>query len=368
MDLERLVTDLDRCGVKFRAITQAIDTSSPLDWFFFQLLAAFAELERAMIVERTKAGKAARIAQGLHPGGPRTYGFAEDRVTVVKAEAARLQEAAQHALKGGSLAHLVARWNTLGVPSRNANGRWHESTLRRMLCKEDLVPQILSKETHDALVRLFVPAKARQRLGARAKYLLSAILVCECGSPMYGHHDPTEGYRAYRCSKGYGATKGSRRDGCGRTAVSVPMADKWIEDVIRTLVCGPRFVDALNARRAALLAGDATTQELDEWEVEISELQTILGTRFATEQHRVRHAELQRRLRSAQIQLAARPELQQLMDFPRTQEAFRAAWERWDVPERRANIKLLLHKVTVKAVGKITGRFDPDRFDPDWKL
>jgi len=56
------------------------------------------------------------------------------------------------------------------------------------------------------------------------------------------------------------------------------------------------------------------------------------------------------------------------MDFPRTQEAFRAAWERWDVPERRANIKLLLHKVTVKAVGKITGRFDPDRFDPDWKL
>jgi len=60
------------------------------------------------------------------------------------------------------------------------------------------------------------------------------------------------------------------------------MADKWIEDVIWTLVCGPRFVDALNARRAALLAGDATTQELDEWEVEISELQTILGTRFAT--------------------------------------------------------------------------------------
>jgi hypothetical protein len=77
---------------------------------------------------------------------------------------------------------------------------------------------------------------------------------------------------------------------------------------------------------------------------------------------------MKRRLRSAQIQLAARPELQQLMDFPRTQEAFRAAWERWDVPERRANIKLLLHKVTVKAVGKITGRFDPDRFDPDWKL
>jgi DNA invertase Pin-like site-specific DNA recombinase len=367
IDLEHLVTDLDRRGVKFRAITQAIDTSSPLGWFFFQLLAAFAELERAMIVERTKAGKAARIAQGLHPGGPRTYGFAEDRATVVKDEAARLQEAAQHALKGGSLGHVVARWNTLGVPSRS-NGRWHETTLRRMLSQEVLVPKILSKEAHDALVRLFAPAKARQRLGPRAKYLLSGILLCECGSPMYGHYDPTEDYRAYRCSKGYGATKGGRRDGCGRTTVSVQMTDKWIADTIRTIVCGPRFTEALNARRAALLAGEATTQELDEWDAEISELQTILGTRFATEQHQARHDELQRRLRHAQIQLAARPELQQLMDFPRTQEAFKTAWDRWDTPERRTKIRLLLNKVTVNAVGKKTGRFDPDRLDPDWKI
>jgi hypothetical protein len=37
------------------------------------------------------------------------------------------------------------------------------------------------------------------------------------------------------------------------------MADKWIEDAIRALVCGPRFMDALNARRAALL------QRLVEW-------------------------------------------------------------------------------------------------------
>jgi DNA invertase Pin-like site-specific DNA recombinase len=368
MDLEHLVTDLDRRGVKFRAITQAIDTSSPLGWFFFQLLAAFAELERAMIVERTKAGKAARIAQGLHPGGPRTYGFAEDRVTVIEDEAARINEAAQYMLKGGSLAHVVARWNKLGVPSRSGNGRWHESTLRRKLCREDLVPKILSKETHDALVRLFAPAKARQRIGPRAKYLLSGILICECGSPMYGHNDPTGGYKAYRCSKGYGATKGSERDGCGKTTVSVSMADKWIADAVRTLVCGPRFMEALNARRAALLAGEATTQELDDWEVEISELQTILGTRFAAEQHRARHDELQRRLRNAHIQLAARPELQQLMDFPRTQEAFKAAWGRWDVSERRTKIKLLLNQVTVNAVGKSTGRFDPDRLDPDWKL
>jgi hypothetical protein len=185
---------------------------------------------------------------------------------------------------------------------------------------------------------------------------------------MYGHHDPTEGYRAYRCQKGVGATKGTPRDGCGKTTISVKMADKWIEDAVRTLVCGPRFTEALNARRAALLAGEATMQELDEWEAEIGELQTILGTRFATEQHQARHDELQRRLRSAQIQLAARPELQQLMDFPRTQEAFKIAWDRWGVTERRTKIKLLLNKVTVNAVGRITGRFDPDRLDPDWKL
>ncbi|HEX9342773.1 MAG TPA: recombinase family protein, partial [Actinomycetota bacterium] len=73
-ELDAIVRDLGQRGVKFKSVTETIDTSTPQGKLFFWLLSAFAEFERAQLIERTKAGRAARIANGLHPGGPRSYG------------------------------------------------------------------------------------------------------------------------------------------------------------------------------------------------------------------------------------------------------------------------------------------------------
>ena len=40
----------------FKSIVENIDTTSPTGTFFFQVTGAFAELERNIIKERTKAG------------------------------------------------------------------------------------------------------------------------------------------------------------------------------------------------------------------------------------------------------------------------------------------------------------------------
>jgi DNA invertase Pin-like site-specific DNA recombinase len=365
-DLEGIVANLQSRGVKFRALTQGIDTSSSTGWFFFQMLAAFAELERNMIIERSVAGKAARIAAGQHPGGPRTYGFDEDRTTVIEEEAARLREAADAALAGCGLAQLVDRWNEEGVPTKGGDGAWHRTTLRRMLTNPDLVPAILDQQTHDALVRLFAPAHARQQLGAPAKHLLSGILRCQCGAPMYPlmvrDRDGSK-HEIYRCRR----DSGSRPSGCGSVSIRSDTIEEWVTEAIVAAVTGQRFTDALNARRAALLEGEATSEELDAWQAEIADLQTVLSTRFGTEQHQQRHDELQAKVRRAQLRLLARPELQELMDLPRTEAAFRAAWAGWSITERRKRIRLLLRTVTVKATGRGV-RFSESRLVPDWKI
>ncbi|HUU59808.1 MAG TPA: recombinase family protein [Phycisphaerae bacterium] len=57
-------------GVNFVSLNEAIDTSTPLGKMVFTVVAAVAELERTIIVERVKAGMARAKANGKRIGRP----------------------------------------------------------------------------------------------------------------------------------------------------------------------------------------------------------------------------------------------------------------------------------------------------------
>lgn len=59
-----LVEELREKGINFRSLTDSIDTSSPMGRFFFHVMGALAEMERELIVERTRAGLAAAREEG----------------------------------------------------------------------------------------------------------------------------------------------------------------------------------------------------------------------------------------------------------------------------------------------------------------
>ncbi|HFH0031443.1 TPA: recombinase family protein [Salmonella enterica subsp. salamae serovar 42:g,t:-] len=59
-----LIEELRERGVNFRSLTDSIDTSTPMGHFFFHVMGALAEMERELIVERTRAGLEAARAQG----------------------------------------------------------------------------------------------------------------------------------------------------------------------------------------------------------------------------------------------------------------------------------------------------------------
>ncbi|WP_284215252.1 recombinase family protein, partial [Mixta theicola] len=66
--LVMLTEELRERGVNFRSLTDSIDTSTAMGRFFFHVMGALAEMERELIVERTRAGLAAAREKGRTGG------------------------------------------------------------------------------------------------------------------------------------------------------------------------------------------------------------------------------------------------------------------------------------------------------------
>lgn len=66
-----LIEDLERRGVHFKSLTDNIDTHTTAGRFFFHVMASLAEMERELIIERTRAGLKAAKAMGRTGGRKR---------------------------------------------------------------------------------------------------------------------------------------------------------------------------------------------------------------------------------------------------------------------------------------------------------
>jgi DNA invertase Pin-like site-specific DNA recombinase len=81
-DLLHILEKIDAAGASFRSLTEAIDTSGPAGRMMMQMLGCFAEFERAMVRERTRAGLTAARAQG-RTGGRRPKLLAQQRSEIL---------------------------------------------------------------------------------------------------------------------------------------------------------------------------------------------------------------------------------------------------------------------------------------------
>jgi DNA invertase Pin-like site-specific DNA recombinase len=81
-DLLHILEKIDAAGANFRSLTEAIDTSGAAGRMMMQMLGCFAEFERAMVRERTRAGLAAARARG-RMGGRRPKLLAQQRIEIL---------------------------------------------------------------------------------------------------------------------------------------------------------------------------------------------------------------------------------------------------------------------------------------------
>ena len=77
-----LVGELQKDGVQFKSLTDSIDTGTPSGRFFFHVMASLADMERELIVERTRAGL--EIARQLGRMGGRKRLMTESKVKAAK--------------------------------------------------------------------------------------------------------------------------------------------------------------------------------------------------------------------------------------------------------------------------------------------
>lgn len=76
------VSQIQKRGIHFKSLTDAIDTETPSGRFFFHVMASLAQMERELIVERTRAGL--EIARQLGRKGGR-----KPKMTASKIESAK---------------------------------------------------------------------------------------------------------------------------------------------------------------------------------------------------------------------------------------------------------------------------------------
>lgn len=146
-----VIEDLEARGAYFRSLSDPVDTASPQGKFTLQVLGAAAELERALIRERTKSGLAEARRQGRIGGNPGLR--AGDPAARAKIAAARQTAYLDKVIDGaGDWVPLVRRmrpdtpWEDIAriLTARDPSQGWSVPRLRRaarILVREGLLPK-----------------------------------------------------------------------------------------------------------------------------------------------------------------------------------------------------------------------------------
>ena len=113
--LVNLVGELQQNGIQFKSLTDSIDTGTPSGRFFFHVMASLAEMERELIVERTRAGL--EVARQLGRMGGRKRLMTESKVKAAKELLASGVPAREVAGNLGVSVPTLYRWLPASTPS-----------------------------------------------------------------------------------------------------------------------------------------------------------------------------------------------------------------------------------------------------------
>jgi DNA invertase Pin-like site-specific DNA recombinase len=106
-DLVAFLGELRAVGCDLYLHQQGVDTTTPAGRALFQMLGVFAEFERAIIVERVRAGIARARGEGKHLGRPRIDGTIEQAIRAALAEGRGIRKVARECGVGVSVVQRI---------------------------------------------------------------------------------------------------------------------------------------------------------------------------------------------------------------------------------------------------------------------
>ncbi len=277
-DLATLMDELDNAGVHFRSATEPFDTTSAAGRLFVQMLGAFAEFEREVIIDRVVGGMERKAAKGEWTHGPRPYGYLVDpdsrKLTPHPDE--------QHVVKEIFTLYATTRMGTRAIAAQlNAHGKrtrsgkhWSGHAIGRMLSNrlyrgEVVFRDITVTNAHPPLVGedLFAQCQGildargeahSQRAASNSDYDLTGRITCpKCGCKYVGTSatGKLRRYRYYTCftRARYGTTA------CDGPRIDADLLDKAIAEALIDFYSNTDLIIAAVAGERALRA-EGTTQ------------------------------------------------------------------------------------------------------------
>jgi site-specific DNA recombinase len=405
---------LDAAGVVLKSGTEPIDTASAVGRFVFQMLGAFAELDRETIIDNTSRGRA-RGAQNGRWYGIVPFGYCVRDGKLAANQGEILPGLLERELAGDVLGRIAngsstvreaLRLNSLGVPSTTRHAR-HDGTERiavndigwtpgriKVMVRNPVykgvrvfkgkhgeitreVPALVSPEVWQRANDQLRENRIGARRNARTEYLLRRLIRCgTCGVAYTGAHVTRKGkeQRYYRCTYSRTANRPLPEQRCRGKILTADTIEKAVWEDCERFLRDPG--QALEDARAQLAErhGGATdiAAERREWLANLSgkdrERSTIL-TLLRKGTIRLEEAEQQLDAISGE-QAAIQAELDRLANRQAIHEAgeqqIRAAEtlladlrakldEGLDDPTRQAVVQALVRQIVV-TTGPGTGR------------
>ncbi len=327
---------------------------------------------------RRGARKALEIAESGRPlmGGPRPFGFLDDRVTHHPAEAPVIVELAARALAGESLTSMTRWLDEQGVRTVGGNP-WRTQTVRQLLTNPRMwgmrVHQgqvigaatwepIITAEQGERLRRLLLDPARRTNRTAR-RYLLSGLLVCgKCGNRL--HSAPKNGVRRYGCTQNPGER------GCGGVFIYAEMLEAWITEAVLYRLDSPQMDAVLTDNtpdpertRALVDAIDLDTDRMAELDAMWADGEIDRKGRAAAASRITERLEANRR------EFARLTQREAVADYIGRGDELRAQWDGLNLTRQVAIVKAVLDYATILPA-TVPGRhgLDPERVVPTWRL
>lgn len=243
--------DLDAAGVVVRSATEPIDTALPIGRFIFQMLAAFAELDRETILDNTSRGRARGAKDGRWYGVvPFGYAVRDSHLVANDAEALPgiseaelVREIYQRVADGESTVKVAESLTARGMhrfkkyarhdgrevtltaspgwPAKRVSGMLRNTTYRgvhifkgRHGDVERAVPALVPDELWLRANQQLDRHSLRSTRNAKNTYLLRGLIRCSRCQVAFIGQTVNTGRRYYRC--GYARPGGDRGVGPGR--------------------------------------------------------------------------------------------------------------------------------------------------------
>jgi site-specific DNA recombinase len=136
-DAAQTIVDFDRRGIELVAIAEGFDMTNPYGRAMAQMASVFAELERAMIRERTRAAMKVKRTRNERISRHAPFGWdfgPRGSLLINRREQRVIRWVQEHRAEGTSLRVIADMLNKRGIPPKRAV-RWLHSSVIRILAR-----------------------------------------------------------------------------------------------------------------------------------------------------------------------------------------------------------------------------------------